>query len=439
VVVKRNDILQPMGEPGKWIWYYDQSLNHDVQPATRILKQEATTFGHPGYRHLAGGGDNGGPWLSRKEWYEPADNPVSVQGLGRAYIGTVHLFGPYFTDAVLDLSQKSDFYSLASAGATAISRTIPTNPVSGAAVFVGELREGLPHIVGSGLLKERTKLLKNMKGKKDLLDRGFRNRRPHRDPTRFVSSSGSEYLNVQFGWVPMMSDLRKFARSVKDQNKIIRQLHKDSGRLVRRRYHFPTEETVNQFGGNLQPTMVDGSPLDSFFFNGPTGLTDITQTWTRKRWFSGAYEFYLPPADSGVVDKIMSYEAEANKLLGLRLTPEVVWELAPWSWAVDWFSNVGNVLTNASAFSRDGLVLRYGYMMEETSFRSEVKLRIPMFRLGGEPFFHDVKEALGSTTKYRQYALPYGFNVDLGSLSPRQLAITAALGANRGGRVANLP
>lgn len=119
---------------------------------------------------------------------------------------------------------------------------------------------------------------------------------------------------------------------------------------------------------------------------------------------------------------------KAKKLLGLTLTPDTVWNLMPWSWAVDWMSNVGDNINNWSNMAIDGQVLAYGYMMETTIHKytytwiGETRLRSSV---------QPPSITLSTTTKVRIKATPYGFGADWDGFSPRQLATIAALGLSR--------
>jgi len=288
-------------------------------------------------------------------------------------------------------------------------------------VFIGEARQGLPSFIGSGLLRSRA---------------------------RDLRKAGDEYLNVEFGWKPMMRDLRSFGESVKSTNKTLRQLHRDSGRVVRRRYHFPTEKIQDPdfalggstpWGGSTAPYKCDGSQLDSWMLGdgpSPTGYKVWKETET-KRWFSGAYRYYVPtpPVRGGnLLDKMEVWDAEANKLLGTRLTPEVVWNLAPWSWAYDWFTNTGDVMTNLSAFSNDQLTLQYGYIMSQQTVTHHSSWQGYIVQPGGGLRYVTTEEVFSQTTKVRLRATPFGFGFDFGSLSPKQMAITAAIGISNAPR-----
>jgi len=150
-----------------------------------------------------------------------------------------------------------------------------------------------------------------------------------------------------------------------------------------------------------------------------------------ERWFSGAFTYHLP-SDYDSRSKMTDYASLADKVYGTSITPEVLWELAPWSWAVDWFFNAGDVVNNLSDWESAGLVMRYGYMMEHTfhkytyiasgtGFKKELNLAsVPSLTLVTE-------------TKKRVGANPFGFGVTWDGLSPFQTSVLAALGISRRG------
>lgn len=125
------------------------------------------------------------------------------------------------------------------------------------------------------------------------------------------------------------------------------------------------------------------------------------------------------------------------KLLGAQPDLNTLWNLAPWSWAVDWFSNTGALVKNLQALISYGTVLRYGYIMEETSVTDTYSARpdayVPEKYTGTftKPWPAITPVVLRTTVKKRVKANPFGFGVAWEGLSPTQLAITAALGITR--------
>jgi hypothetical protein len=235
-----------------------------------------------------------------------------------------------------------------------------------------------------------------------------------RAKTLSARNAGSDYLNVVFGWLPFVSDLRKMARAVIKSHEILESYHKHGDRRkIRRRYAFPTQSDIAEdTRGNFLPV-----PSDVNYF----GQGSIITRRQQDMWFSGAYRYYIPTADS-TLEKFRSFRSDAQKLFGVDVTPEVVWNVSPWSWLVDWQANVGDVLHNISALGRDGLVMQYGYVMCHNVHEISVSAT-----------FNGVYSSRTTTTdfKVRRPANPYGFGVDWEGLTPKQLAILAALGLSR--------
>lgn len=284
-------------------------------------------------------------------------------------------------------------------GTTAIARCNPTKSAVDMSVFLGELiKEGLPSLVGAQAWKEKTAKAR---------------------------SAGGEYLNVQFGWVPMVSEVRSLAVAVKDAERILKQYERDAGKPVRRRYDFPSEDVLVHTGGNSY-----GVPLTQESTFGGQQYVNQTQITFERVWFSGMFKYWIPKNDglAGTLGKYIDY---ADKLLGLELTPETLWNLAPWSWAIDWFTNVGDVLSNISAFNFDHLVMKYGYIMchqQVKRLRSWPGTAIQGGVAGGGTW-----EAV-AYRKIRRQATPYGFGLNLDGLSAYQWSILAALGMTKGPR-----
>lgn len=198
---------------------------------------------------------------------------------------------------------------------------------------------------------------------------------------------------------------------------------------VRRRFDFPTiKETgpvtlaggsaqmVPNFDGNMSPLFVAGGRDEPNKIERQTFLT-------RKIWFSGQYQYFLPEADS-VIGKLSQYEAIANRLLGTRITPAVLWNLAPWTWLSDWFLNIGDVISNNSALQDDNLVIRYGYLMCESTY--DVVYTGYGFKFTNyDP--GPLMTAYRQVSKQRVRATPYGFGLNPNVFDARQWAILAAL------------
>lgn len=352
---------------------------------------------HTGWTHSSG--DAGGPWLLIKR-----KNQVGSLQLTRIDNGNLLFQGPVicgYPPPGLIVPPDSTPLSngeLDGLGATLVSRATPTRPTFGLARSIGELKkDGIPDIIGGTILRDKTHALKD---------------------------TGDEYLNAQFGWAPLMSDVRKFAQTVKDSNHLIRSHSKSGQKHVRRRRSFPTESSFETYQGS------DGILLPSIL----NTFADVTAgtSYLKEIWFSGAFKYYIPVPDN-LLGRIEYYEQQSNLLLGTRLTPQVVWQLAPWSWAVDWFSNTGDVISNISALTSDSLVMQYGYVMCHTERSWYTHMTRPAAgdpAYGGLPAI-DLYRKYTHSVKQRRPANPFGFGLTWDGLTPYQASIALALGLSR--------
>jgi hypothetical protein len=352
--------------------------------------------------------DQGGDFTTIKvSGFEPSDLGIySGENRGHYYKGPEMAVSPKSAiDYALSLVTPSSDIKLMQLGTTAIAKSIPTNPVADAGTFIGELKAGLPKLVGKELFKSKLKDYRKV---------------------------GSEYLNVEFGWKPLISDLQKFGKAATESDKILKQLHRDSGKNIHRKFTFPDERSTSSVRNTNRVADCCSLAVYPYCFKSAGGadLTTVVETEV-KTWFSGCFTYHVNMGDS-LTDQIDRHAAEARKLSGLELTPEVVWNLAPWSWAVDWEGNIGDVLHNVSRFSQDGLVMRYGYIMQQKTAKVTYTLN-RYGRLERSPL-KDLSLTVTAVSKVRRRATPFGFGFDMTALTGRQSAILGALGISRGPR-----
>jgi len=294
-------------------------------------------------------------------------------------------------------------------GTKAIAQCSPTNSVADLASALIELRrEGIPKLVGSTLWKSRTKDLRNV-----------------------VKASGSEYLGLEFGWKPLISDVKDVAKSFIEFDEKIKQYERDAGRVVRRRYSFAPQlkRVVTTIHSN---SSVNTNPSNVRWIDSATagkGTVFRIRVTTVNRWFSGAFTYHLPRDYKARVG-VLGLADQARQVLGLDLTPEVLWNVAPWSWAIDWFSSTGDVIHNITDWSSDGLVMKYGYVMEHSIVRDTYTYVGPT-GLTAPDYIRPPNYILVTETKIRRKATPFGFGLNLSALTGRQKAILAALGMSR--------
>ncbi len=289
----------------------------------------------------------------------------------------------------------------------ALDKFSPLNPGANFLQFALELRnDGLPQIPG--------KLLKRLLSFRHL---------------------GSEYLNIEFGWKPFIADLRDLYKTQQSINSRLRQIIRDNNRPIRRRgkVYTSSNTVTSSISGAL---MYPENNFDATI-NGDTYKDGKLSTTTSVDvWFTGTFKYYIPD----VTDDRWTAKAK-SVLFGLNPTPAVLYEVMPWSWLIDWFSNVGDVINHLSANSIADLIYSECYLMRHFREEKKYEVRIPQRRLsnwngttagGGttqNPFV--LTDRLYKETKERIAATPFGFGLQIGDLSDRQFAILTALGLSR--------
>lgn len=356
-------------------------------------------------------GDIGGEFYSVRQYVETHNAPKQLIR-GRNDIGLTgqpkstefyhgHLFPNVPTALMYPPVNPMSDDDMDELGATAVSRCKPTNSASDLGVFLGEIiREGLPRFGPSRNWSRRIEAAK---------------------------AAGEDYLNYQFGWKPIVSEVENFLDATKSSYAALEQLRKDDGRLIRRRYTFPTErESTETVVNGPTPAVMPGLANNDYFVLNSAQRVRVEE-FTRKCWFSGAFRYHLPESLKGE-SKMAELRAMAELIYGLSFTPEIIWQLAPWSWAVDWFTNTGDVISNITDSQRYGLIMPYGYMMVNTIRKYTYSTRGVTFRnTPGVPS----KISFVTETKQRRKANPFGFGISDSDLDLTQISILAALGLTR--------
>jgi len=377
--------------------------------------QVTTSEGHPFFSSReVGKGDVGGNFFTQKKYFLPIGTQKVSYGWTSVLDAPAWKYCRY-TGPILPVDPNTVVYppdmassnnSLNAIGTTAIARVKPTNPVAGLTAALTELhREGLPHVMGSTTW---------------------------RDGAHAAQSAGDEYLNYQFGYVPLANDIASFASTVVNAHDVIERYKQGIGKTVRRSYDFPSISTLvsSTLTPNKHPwfnTSVGSSNMygDSRGKSAP-GVLVTERRIVQHRWFRGAFTYFFP--ETFLSGKLRDYAILA-KQIGLEPSPAVLWQITPWSWAIDWFSNAGDVISNWSSFHQDGLVMLWGYQMEHTIVTDTYSLIGARFNDGSPISVQDL--SLVTETKIRRGASPYGFGLNYGNLSGFQQSILAALGLSK--------
>jgi len=283
-------------------------------------------------------------------------------------------------------------------------RVAPTSEVFDAAQFFGELREGLPSFTSS-LLKGKVSFFKDL---------------------------GSDYLNVEFGWKPFISDLQNAARALLSAQESISQpygpVHRYREVEAPMEASFVDDTNVSISLGGNPPSFVPFETVKKAYpdFGNPGGWNSFRQDQVilvdKRSWFEGNF-FLLPKLGYDP----SSYLSRLDSLVNVKLTPAVLYELAPWSWLIDWGLRIGDALQTAESLADDRVHAQYAYGMCHT------KVRRTQTAVSGRG---TVQGPLSAASLYerkeRVRANPYGFKVGgFAGLNTWQQSILLALGLTK--------
>lgn len=384
---------------------------------------------------------SGGPWLmSKTEVKRSPSESSEIWGQGEKwYEGGVyckaHLDDP--TNSFLPSGWGTDSYAndryeaFKEQGAIAWNRLRPDLPDFSLATSLYELRD-FP-----GMAQDLMKVLRQRLNRESLHRHGRQYSR--------LSWSGKWYLAIEFGWLPLYKDIRNFAEAHNKSAKRLAQLIRDAGRPVRR-------STVNKDGvshwsndsgdsgvtrySKTYLSSVDGTPHHPTFVTQCYKPGSDCQVRTERRtvsktWAEGQFRYFLPPGPRNAAWKRSMY----RRIMGGRLTPDMVYNIMPWSWLIDYFTDLGQFMKAISPGVADLLICDYAYLMREKTWTESTEARM---RYGVRKVGNTVQSGLLSSTletkrtlKMRVAASPFGFGIKNESLNPKQVAILGALGLSR--------
>lgn len=343
------------------------------------------------------------------------------------YIGGFHSaesgdFGLDFTISDIDLTpDSSHFPSMDGVGDKAYQRSKPKLEKAGGAVFVAELRD-VPKMLASTAegFHDTWKALGGNVASKSMTPKGV----------------ADHFINQQFGWIPFLSDLRKFDSVIQNRGSIIQKISDRNGKSTRRRVTLSdesTDEVIGQGTGmRLFPTSIHGAGFgQDYSYYRPNTLPtwELRETKHTRVTASGKYSYYRPEFDETGPDYSGPWNSAMRNaaVFGLRVNPSNIWKATPWSWAVDWFVNVGDHVDYLNDIAVDSIACQYLFVMQH-QLRTRVFSQTLPF-LGGDVTMSFTRSI---ETKQRQpSSSPFGPSLTWETLSPRQLAIAAALGISR--------
>lgn len=341
------------------------------------------TRNNPGPPYLSGGS-----FLLNKKSIDPGHQFIEGRKAFHRYKGAVGMQnmpgarGPYL--AIPD--QLATLFAL---GSTAYAKARPDKPLANVAQMVGELKD----YVRSG---------------------GSRSRAPSGS-----RDTAGNYISYEFGLKPLISDIKDLFSLQANLERKLKFLQRNNHKKIRRRIELKSETDSEQEIGEaalLSPTTI---LLDSYQ---PFTKTSTTEA---RYWYSGAFKFYVPEVylpDGSWPAELVRGQSGAN------LSPELIYELTPWSWLADWFGSYGDAISNLSNYGVEHIVQDYGYVMGHV--RKQIVWNVECRH--GTPdngsTTINIRGSASNEVKQRIHGFPYGFGNTDSDFSIRQIAILSALG-----------
>jgi hypothetical protein len=146
--------------------------------------------------------------------------------------------------------------------------------------------------------------------------------------------ASEDWLQLQFGWAPLISDLSKMVDFVGSVDKRLGEMDRlYSGSGLKRNYTVYNDVRP----GDLSPREVYCSTLTYSVAKVRVFFQARTHRWVTVRWKPTS-----PPPWKSDEEKL----AYTRKLVyGLNdISASTIWNAMPWSWLADWFGNVGDYL-----------------------------------------------------------------------------------------------
>lgn len=298
----------------------------------------------------------------------------------------------------------SEVGSLSSHGDGAYQKFSPIKPHVDLGQTLAEFGE-LPRMLRTSA-KTFSKLWRSMGGSKT-----------HFGPKRVAD----EWLNNQFGWVPFLSTLIGVYETTRNITLHVKRLRKYNGKWEKR------GGRVRQFTKSINVT--NPKAVTKYFVTDSRFAvqfkTILQRTISVDEWFTGNYRYWIP--------SLIEVQYPANviaQLYGLRISPQLLYDLIPWSWMASWFTNIRDILQTADEKQFGQLVTKGAYLMGTRTVRDSVNYNLLVTGSEGSSTSQGVIN-YDITLKERICSTPYGFNVHSTDLSPWKISILAALGISK--------
>ncbi len=359
----------------------------------------------------------GGPYFASGATIAPlwqGTRPFDLPGSGGVTNSVNMPFAPFQSD-------------LASLGKKALATVTPGLPESSILTAVGELAAAVPQLLGRSLFGELSH-----PDIASFREGGFKG---------LTRGAAGEFLNLVFGVLPTIDDAIDIIAGLATASEKLLLLERNSGHGVRRNMKFSFEDRIAKYSTESGTLTNDGSIYTSTGLAQPGSISSsagiignvlsknstLSMASKREARFSGSFSRFLPAAP-GLAGSMERFLTEWDLILGLKPSPDRIWQLIPFSWLVDWFLDVQSSLSIAERLADDNLVINYGYMSDVTT-RTVIQDTQFTTPAPYQASFNRVRTRTTAITRQRIRANPFGFitqpQVDI---SPIKVAILLAIG-----------
>jgi len=365
--------------------------------------------GHYGYPHYPADKDVGGAF-----YLEGVRTKRNVLPLGDIQRGNPNPLDQHYTGGLaVDIPHTGAWSSQAFPadpyGATAYNRMKPTKASFGTYNSLFETKD-LPGMIADIPFRFWNTAVQN-------LQRAVRS---------FRDGGAGHFVGYEFGWKQLVQDVQNMCSlQQRGQKRLAWLLHNNNKPVHTAVTLVDTFDIVEDFAisgyGYLQPVLVT-----QYYAVEPHGRRLSTNR--EKVWAEGTYLYWLPdgPRDINWTNAMLA------SIYGQNVTAANLYKAVPWSWLLDWFTNVGTVLQNMDAGVAARLWSPRNYVMRKKEWTIQNTITGQFLDRASKSLF----TATGSSSstafvKCRARGDPFGFATNQNTLSGMQQAIMGALGLSR--------
>jgi len=252
----------------------------------------------------------------------------------------------------------------------------------------------------------------------------------------YLTDVADHNLGFQFGVLPLVSDVMKYIQAMLHSQEKAQQIMDGNGRTqkVQGRLH----NIANSVTQALDPGIAMGliwPALHPFAISGEL-KAQVTASVLNASWYSGNFTYYLP--DSGTIAKGWGPKYAARKrdlqrwlYNDVHLSPKDIYDLIPWSWLLDYFSEAGHVFGALSHGAEESMYADNFFVMNHSEVTSLTEATFALEQTDGSASPISVSCLEYASTKARAPASPFGFGINPESLTDYQVSIMLSLAARR--------